>query len=179
MWDAVRSRQGHNAPVPLRRSPPVSFKRLLGGVPFTSSIAAAISLRKGIPQPLPDTPSRSLTEPTPTTLPSGPAGCARPSPFDAPGHGASGRGLSSIPDFAGALRISVPLAHGRVLLGVDEAPQLRESRSRIVPGPVQRRLRRCLQLLLKNALSSRWLCHLDNREMGVVARAGDLFQQEV
>src|SRR6266581_5831179 len=37
---------------------------LLGGVPFT--IAAAISLRKGIPQPLPDTPSRLLTEPTPT-----------------------------------------------------------------------------------------------------------------
>src|SRR3989441_12287554 len=86
---------------------------------------------------------------------------------------------NSIPDFAGALRISVPLADGRVLLGVDEAPQLRESHSRIVPGPVQRRLRRCLQLLLKNALSSRWLCHLHNHEMGVVARAGDLFQQEV
>jgi hypothetical protein len=42
-------------------------------------------------------------------------------------------GLSSIPDFARALRaaterqgsISVPLADGRVLLGVDEAAQLR------------------------------------------------------
>src|ERR1041384_5630401 len=61
-----------------------------------------------------------------------------------------------------AVRISVPLAHGRVLLGVDEAPQLRESRRRIVPGPVERCLRRCLQLLLKNALGSRGLCHLDD-----------------
>src|SRR6266704_4954 len=76
---------------------------LLGGVPFT--IAAAISLRKGIPQPLPDTPSRLLTQPTPTArYPRVPPGCATLSPFDAPGHGAEGRCWSSIPDCAGALR---------------------------------------------------------------------------
>src|SRR2546422_7609763 len=77
----------HNTRLPLKRSPPASFKRLLGGVPFT--IAAAISLRKGIPQPLPDTPSRLLTQPTPTArYPRVPPGCATLSPFDAPGHGA-------------------------------------------------------------------------------------------
>src|SRR5438034_5120164 len=37
-------RQGHNTPLPLRRSPPASFKRLLGGGTTVSS-----SLIKGTP----------------------------------------------------------------------------------------------------------------------------------
>src|SRR6266516_3261192 len=36
-WTTVRARQGHNTPLPSKRSPPASFKRLLGG-------AACISL---------------------------------------------------------------------------------------------------------------------------------------
>src|SRR5438477_2684979 len=34
-WTTVRARQGTNTPVPLRRSPPGSFKRLLGRGPTT------------------------------------------------------------------------------------------------------------------------------------------------
>src|SRR5437667_12137664 len=33
---------GHNTPFPLKRSPPVSFKRLLGGVPFTMAGRGAV-----------------------------------------------------------------------------------------------------------------------------------------
>jgi hypothetical protein len=34
-------RQGHNTPVPLKRSPPASFKRLLGGTVFTNGSVTA------------------------------------------------------------------------------------------------------------------------------------------
>src|SRR2546428_14136251 len=34
-WTTVRARQGANTPLPLERSAPVSFKRLLDGAPFT------------------------------------------------------------------------------------------------------------------------------------------------
>ena len=32
-WTTVRARQGHNTPLPLERSPPASFKRMLGRNP--------------------------------------------------------------------------------------------------------------------------------------------------
>ncbi len=35
-WTKSGPRQGHNTPLPLRRSPPVSFKRLLGSAPLAT-----------------------------------------------------------------------------------------------------------------------------------------------
>ncbi len=40
-------RQGHNTPLPLKRSPPASFKRLLGSVLAESQFNATSSLYSG------------------------------------------------------------------------------------------------------------------------------------
>ncbi len=46
--DDVRARQGHNTPLPSKRSPPASFKRLLGGaacITLSDMKSSALTIR--------------------------------------------------------------------------------------------------------------------------------------